>query len=84
MGVRGLGVQISNQAVPIAYYFRIQERNGLPRPLRGELDGRMEGIYFIKEDHQAFFAMWPDGEYIIYIPPSDCGLVGNALQEFIL
>ena len=61
MGVRGPGVKISNQAVPVAYHFRIQERDKLLGPLCSETDGRMERVYFIEKDHQAFFFMWPDG-----------------------
>ena len=61
MGVCGPGVKISNQAVPVACHFRIQESDGLQGPLCSKPDGRMERVYFIEKDHQPFFVMWPDG-----------------------
>ena len=69
MSVHGLGMEVSNQAVPISYYFCIEERHGLPKPLGSEIDGRMEGIYFIEEVHPIFFSVRPDGKNVVYVPP---------------
>ena len=42
MGVCWLGLKVCHQAVPVTYNSCVEERNRLPRPLGGELDGGME------------------------------------------
>ena len=49
----------------------VVSRNFLTGPLCCELDGWVEGIYFLQELLQLFFAIVPDCEHVIYVPPPD-------------
>ena len=49
MGVPWFGMKISDQTVPIAYYFSIKERDRLPGPLSSKFDGCMICVYIIYE-----------------------------------
>ena len=69
MGVCRLRLKICHQAISITYYFCVEECYRLQRPLIGELDCWMEGIYLVKEYDQFLIAMQPNSEYIIKVPP---------------
>ena len=54
VGVRWFGMKIGDQTVPVAYYFCIEERDGLPILLDGKFDGRVICVNIVYKFYQFF------------------------------
>ena len=67
MGVHWFGMKISDQTVPLVYYFSIKECDKLPGPLGGKFDGCMVCVDIIYEFYQFFFIVCPDSKCVVYM-----------------
>ena len=83
MGVCWLGVKVSYQAVSFSCDFGVEEIDGLPEPLSGQPDCRIGRILYHleKPSSSLHFTVWPNSKYVIRVPPPDCRLIRNQLQE---
>ena len=62
----------------------VKERHFLSGPLCCELDSWVEGVHFLKELLQQFFAVVPDCEDVVYVPPPDGWSVHCVLEQVFL
>ena len=71
IGVCWFGMKISDQTVPVSYYFCVEECDRLPRPFSDELDSWMVCVDFFQKFDQVLLVVYPDGKCIIQVPPPD-------------